>query len=443
MESAATASGEINKNILNLAIPNILTNLSVPLLSFADTAVVGHLKHVYYLGAIAVGSMIFSFLYWGFGFLRMGTTGLTAQVFGEGNKAETAAVGGRAMLIAISFGILLIALAYPINKIAFAVVHASPEVEKYASQYFYIRIFAAPATLAIYVLHGWFLGMQNARYPMYLLISVNALNVILDLSFIYLGGMKSDGVALGTVIAQYFGMAFGLALLLSRYKEYVKLANLKAIVNRVNLKRFFNVNTDIFFRTLALIFTLSFFTAESAAYGDVVLAANTILIQLWVILSYAIDGFAFAGESLVGKYKGEGNSLKLRLSVRYIFYWGLIIATAFTAVYYFFDEPIISIFTNNKEVIQTALTFILWTSLTPTLNSVSFIWDGIYIGATATKTMRNTMMLAAFVFYLPIYYLLKPTLGNNALWLALVIFMVIRAVGLSYYAKRDIFSLVK
>jgi len=441
LESNRVLAKKINKQILNLAIPNILTNLSVPLLSLVDTAVVGHLKHVYYLGAIAIGSMIFSFLYWGFGFLRMGTTGLTAQVYGKGDKTETVAVGGRAMLIALSFGLLLVLLAYPINKIAFAIIQASSEVEKYASEYFYIRIFAAPATLSIYVLHGWFLGMQNAKYPMYLLISVNLLNVILDLSFIYFLGMKSDGVALGTVIAQYFGMIFGVVILFRKYGDFLKLISVKSILNKVNLKRFFNVNRDIFFRTLSLIITLGFFTAESAVYGDVILAANTILLQLWVILSYAIDGFAFAGESLVGKYKGAGNLNKLKLSVRFIFYWGLGIATLFTAVYYFFDRQIISFFTNNIKVIETAMIFIYWTSLTPVLNSVSFIWDGIYIGATATKTMRNTMLAAAFVFYLPTYYLMKPSLGNNALWLALVIFMIVRAVSLSFYSKKEIYSI--
>ncbi len=431
---------EINGDILSLAVPNILTNLSVPLLSLVDTAVVGHLKYPYYLGAIAIGSMIFSFLYWGFGFLRMGTTGLTAQFLGRSDKKETAAVGGRAILIALSFGLLLILLAYPVNKIAFALIHASPEVEKFASEYFYIRIFAAPATLSIYVFHGWFLGMQNARFPMYLLISVNLLNVILDLTFIYLFGMKSDGVALGTVIAQYFGMAIGVLLLFTNYRDYVSLINLKAILDRVNLKRFFKVNTDIFFRTLALIFTLGFFTAESAVYGDVVLAANTILLQLWVVLSYSIDGFAFAGESLVGKFKGENNPQKLSLSVRYIFYWGIAISALFTAAYYFFDKQIISLFTDIPDVINTALVFVYWTSLTPVLNSISFIWDGIYIGATATKTMRNTMLAAALVFYLPIYALLKPYWGNNALWFALVMFMVVRAVGLSFFSRKDIFN---
>lgn len=434
---------KLNKQIYALAIPNILTNLSVPLLSSVDTAVVGHLKEVYYLGAIAIGSMIFNFIYWGFGFLRMGTTGLTAQSFGEKNEYETSAIAMRALTLAIAGGLLLIALAIPIHDIAFKLIHASEDVVKYASSYYYIRIYAAPATLAIYVFHGWFLGMQNAKYPMVLLISVNILNIILDLLFVFQFGMKSDGVALGTVFAQYFGLGLALFLFLKKYPEYLKRMKFKMLTDVERLKNFFKVHSDIFLRTLALIFTLSFFTAESAVYGDNILAANTILMQLWVILSYAIDGFAFAGESLVGKYKGKQDTATLRRVVFYLFYWGFVFAAIFTFAYTFFGNEILSLFTNNKTVIALGLSYLYWTSFTPVLNSVSFIWDGIYIGATATSTMRNTMLIATLVFYLPVYYLLKPALGNNALWLALVMFMVARAVSLTLYANRDIFTVKK
>ncbi len=429
-----------NAEIFSLAVPNILTNLSVPLLSSVDTAVVGHLDKVYYIGAIAIGSMIFNFIYWGFGFLRMGTTGLTAQSFGERNNYETSAIAFRALTVALFAGLLLILLAKPIHDFAFSLINCSAEVRDFASSYFYIRIFAAPATLAIYVFHGWFLGMQNAKYPMILLISVNVLNVILDLIFVFYFGMKSDGVALGTAIAQYFGLALALFLLLKRYSAYVKLLQLKMLADVEKLKRFFRVHSDIFLRTLALIVTLSFFTAESAIYGDDVLAANTILMQLWIILSYAIDGFAFAGESLVGKYKGANETNRLREVVHSIFFWGFVFSSLFTIAYTLFGFQILSLFTNKKIVLTLAMSYLYWTSLTPILNSVSFIWDGIYIGATATKTMRNTMAAATLIFYFPVYYLLKPYWYNSALWLALVSFMIARAFLLTLYAPKDIFG---
>ncbi len=428
------------KQILKLAIPNILTNLSVPLLSSVDTAVVGHLDKITYLGAVAIGSMIFNFIYWGFGFLRMGTTGMTAIGYGKKVGKETASIGFRAMFIAIVAGLALILFRTPINDLSFYLVSASPEVEKYASQYFYIRIFAAPATLMIYVFHGWFLGMQNAKYPMILLISVNLLNIFFNLLFIYHFGMKSDGVAWGTLCAQYLGVFIAIFLFYKKYSEQTKFFDIKAVLHLAELKRFFKINIDIFLRTLALIFTLSFFTAESARFGDNVLAANTILLQLWVFLSYAVDGFAFAGESLVGKYKGRKNINELRSVVKKLFYSGFLISLFFMFVYLVWERELISIFTNDEEVINIAISFFLWTGLTPLLNSISFLWDGIYIGATATAPMRNTMIISALLIFLPTYYLFRASMGNEALWLAMVLFMVARAIGLTLTSKKYIFS---
>ncbi len=428
------------KQILKLAVPNILTNLSVPLLSSVDTAVVGHLDKISYLGAIAIGSMIFNFIYWGFGFLRMGTTGMTAIGFGKRNKTETASIGGRAMLIAVTAGLLLILLRTPINDLSFYLVNASPEVEKYASQYFYIRIFAAPATLAIYVFHGWFLGMQNAKYPLILLVTVNLLNIFFNLLFIYHFGMKSDGVAWGTLFAQYSGLLLAIFLYLKKYSDQLKFLKRESVFHIAELKRFFKINRDIFLRTLALIFTLSFFTAESARFGDNILAANTILLQLWIFLSYAVDGFAFAGESLVGKYKGEKNSEMLKGIVKKLFLAGAIIATFFMIVYLITEKPLLYLFTNDKAVVELAMTYFLWTALTPLINSISFLWDGIYIGATATAPMRNTMIFSAVFIFLPTYYLLRASMGNEALWLAMVMFMVTRAIGLTITSKKYIFN---
>ncbi len=432
---------KLNKQILALAIPNILTNLSVPLLSSVDTAVVGHLGEAYYLGAIAIGSMIFNFIYWAFGFLRMGTTGLTSQALGRGDDNEVALNLFRPVLLALIFGIVLITLQYFIAEVSFQLIYASPEVERLASEYFYIRIFAAPATLLIYVFHGWFLGMQNAKYPLILLVTVNILNLIFNILFIFHFGMKSEGVAYGTILAQYLGLLIAIILFVRKYKTYLSFFSLKEIFEFTKLKKFYQVNSNIFIRTLALLFVLSFFTAESAKFGDNILAANTILMQMWIIISYAVDGFAFAAESIVGKLIGANDKVKLKLTIKYLFIWGVGIGIAFTITYSLLGELLIGIFTNNQVIINIALTFIGWTIISQVVNSVSFIWDGIYIGATKTKPMRNSMLISAFIVFLPAYYLTKGYLGNHSLWFALTLFMIVRAFTLTVVAKKNIFKI--
>jgi len=430
----------LNKQILALAIPNILTNLSVPILSSVDTAVVGHLEESYYLGAIAIGSMIFNFIYWGFGFLRMGTTGLTSQAFGEKDADEIILNLYRPALIAIIFGVAIIILQYFIANIAFYLVDASANVEKFASDYFFIRVFAAPATLLIYVFHGWFLGMQNAKYPLVLLVSVNILNLFFNVLFIFYFGMKSDGVAYGTLLAQYLGLFIAFLLFSKKYKHYSRNIHIKEILEISKLKKFYQVNSNIFIRTLALLFVLSFFTAESARFGDNVLAANTILMQMWIIISYAVDGFAFAAESLVGKIIGEKNRTELKLLIKYIFAWGIGVGAIFTIVYAIVGEMIVRLFTNNIVVIEIALNFIIWTIVSQLINSISFIWDGIYIGATKTKAMRNSMLISAFLIFLPVYYLTRCSLGNESLWLALTLFMLVRSGTLFIAANKNIYD---
>ena len=434
-------NSKLNKQILALAIPNILTNLSVPLLSSVDTAVVGHLEKAYYLGAIAIGSMIFNFIYWAFGFLRMGTTGLTSQALGKRDDKEVALNLFRPVLLAVIFGLILVALQYFIAEISFLIIDASPEVERFASEYFYIRIFAAPATLLIYVFHGWFLGMQNAKYPLVLLVTVNIFNLIFNMLFIFYFGMKSEGVAYGTLLAQYLGLLIAVFLFIHKYKWFLSYFSLKEIFEFEKFKKFYQVNSNIFIRTLALLFVLSFFTAESAKFGDNILAANTILMQMWIIISYAVDGFAFAAESIVGKLIGANDKAKLKLTIKYLFIWGVGIGAIFTIAYSLLGELFIGIFTNNQVIINIALTFIGWTIISQIINSVSFIWDGIYIGATKTKPMRNSMFISAFVVFLPAYYITKGVLGNHSLWFALTLFMVIRALTLTVVAKRNIFKI--
>lgn len=430
----------MNKKILRLAIPNILSNLSVPLLSSVDTAIVGHLDKVSYLGAIAVGSMIFNFIYWGFGFLRMGTTGLTAQAFGRKNNEDIILLLARALSVAVAVAIIIFGLQYFIKEVSFYLIQGGAEVEKYARSYFDIRIFAAPATLSLYAFHGWFLGMQNARYPLYLTILVNLLNIGFNILFIYGYGMNVDGVALGTVCAQYSGLFAAIILYLKKYKRYSSALVWSKVIEFIPLKKFFSVNVDIFIRTLSLIFAFTFFTAVSADLGTNVLAANTILLQLWTILSYGIDGFAFAAESLVGKYFGAKNKVKLRSAIKYTFVWGIGLGLFLSVIYFFFDKQILWLYTDKKEIIALASTFYVWTVIAPISNSICYIWDGIFIGATATKPMRNSMLISLAVFFLPVFYLTVDHIGNHALWFAMILFMVARGITLTFYAPKHIFK---
>ncbi len=428
----------MNKQILRLAIPNILSNLSIPLLSSVDTAVVGHLKEVYYLGAIAIGSMIFNFVYWGFGFLRMGTTGMTAQAYGQKSNKGTSLILFRALSVAGIGALLLIIFQIPIELISFYLVDASSNVEKFARSYFEIRIWAAPATLSLYAIQGWLLGMQNAKHPLYIMLLTNILNIIFNLLFVYQFDMKSDGVALGTVIAQYCGIVYSIFILNKHYKDFIIKVSLKELLHLESLKKFFSVNFDIFVRTLTLIFSFSYFTVVSAEFGDVMLAANTVLLQLWTILAYGIDGFAFAAESLVGKYIGANDKKGLSRSIKYSFSWGLGIGIIISLVYWLFEGDILKTFTNNNEVILTAGLYYSWTIFAPIINGVAFIWDGVFIGATATKAMRNSMLVATLLIFLPFFHLTKPFLGNHAIWFALFSFMIARGISLTFLAPKYI-----
>ena len=432
----------MNKKILRLAIPNILSNLTVPLLSSVDTAIMGHLPDPAYLGAIAIGSMIFNFLYWGFGFLRMGTTGMTAQSFGKKDNKEIIQTLTRAVLVAVSFAILFILLKNIIGNISFSLVNASSDVETFGRQYFDIRIYAAPATLSLYAFNGWFLGMQNSRFPLFLSVFINLVNIGLNFLFVYQYNMDVEGIAWATVIAQYSGIFLAIALFNFSYKDYLNYIDLKKIFELEKIKKFFSINFDIFIRTLCLIFVFSYFTAESAAYGDTILAANSILLQLWMILSYGIDGFAFAAESLVGKYIGAKKRPELLKVIRLTFYWSIGLGLLFSLLFLLDIKGFIQLYTNQQLILDTALTFAVWTIIAPLINSFSFVWDGVYIGATATKTMRNSMLFSTIVIFLPVYFLTKEFYGSHSLWLAMILFMLARGVTLSASAKNSIFGMI-
>ena len=434
-----TQSRNLNKQILSLAIPNTISNLSVPMLSAVDTALMGRLENEQYLGAIAIGGIIFSFVYWGFGFLRMGVTGLTAQAYGAKDAKESTLILKRAAIVGLLIGLLLIVVQPLIAALSFYLMDAGAEVEQLARSYFHIRIYAAPATLTLHVFHGWFLGMQNAKYPMFLAIVVNLLNLVLNLVFVKVLMMTSDGVALGTVIAQYFGLLCTVGLFLRKYRHLWDGWHLKGVLNLPALKRFFRISGDIFIRTLSVLFCHAFFTSKAAALSDTALAINTILLQFIHILAYGIDGFAFAVESLVGRYKGAREITNLKRSVRYSFWWVLLLSAGFSLVFGLLGTKLLYFFTNKTDLLIGARPYLIWIAIAPPINSVAYIWDGVFIGATASTPMRNSM-LASTVVFLFAYVLLKG-LGNHGLWLALTLFSIARGATLTALAPKHIFSL--
>jgi len=428
----------LNREILNLAIPNIIANITIPLLGMVDLALVGHLESEMYIGAIALGGMIFNILYWGFGFLRMGTSGFTAQAYGRQDKKESILILSRSMVVGLGGAVLLLLFQKPIELVGFGVIRGSAGVESLAAEYFRIRIWAAPATLALYSLTGWYLGMQNAKIPMIIAIVVNLLNLLLNLLFVLGMGMKSDGVALGTVLAQYGGLITGLVFFITKYRKMVVYWAYREMMEWKALKRFFSVNRDIFIRTLCLIFVFSFFTSRSARQDDTILAVNTLLLQYFMIFSYLIDGFAYAAEALVGKYIGEKKRTRLATTIRYLFYWGLGISIPFTMTYLFGGGKILWLLTNNATVIEQATPYLFWIAIIPLVTFSAFLWDGIFIGATASKGMRNSMLISTLLVFIPVYFAARPFLFNHGLWLALILFMISRGVTQTLIARREL-----
>ena len=432
-----------DRQILQIALPSIVSNITVPLLGLIDVTIVGHLGSPAYIGAIAVGGMLFNIIYWIFGFLRMGTGGMTSQAFGKRDLTEVVCLLMRSVGIGLAVAFCLIALQIPIRQGAFLLIHPTDEVRILATLYFHICIWGAPAMLGLYGLTGWFIGMQNSRIPMYIAITQNIVNIIASLSLVYLCGMKVEGVALGTLIAQYAGLFMGLALWWKHYgklKRFLKVG--KNIWQKEAMYRFFQVNRDIFLRTLCLVAVTLFFTSAGASQGEIILAVNTLLMQLFTLFSYVMDGFAYAGEALSGRYIGARNREAFTDTVRHLFGWGVVMAVLFTLVYALGGNAFLGLLTDDKEVIAATDTYFYWALAVPAVGIAAFIWDGIFIGATATRGMLLSMATAAASFFV-LYYGLHPVLANHALWLAFLTYLLMRGVmqtGLSRVVIRKAFS---
>lgn len=419
-----------------IAAPMILSNVSVPLLGMVDTGVTGHLDNSAYLGAVAIGASIFTFIFMGMNFLRMGTTGIAAQSFGADDNDGLRAALGQALIVGLVIALALIVLQVPIGQLALKLLGGNAETQQYASEYFSIRIWSAPGTLANYALIGWFIGLQNARVPLFIFLTINITNMALDLLFVVVLGMTVDGVALASVIAEYSGFLVGASFAIAALKKRAGHWPLARLTNVAAYRAFFSINAHLFIRTMALMFTLSFVTAQGARLGGQILAANAVLMNFQFLTAFGLDGIAHAAEALVGKAVGEKRRDALIHTVNLTLKWSVIFALGFTVFYFVAGSLIISILTDLQDVRSTANRYLPWMIASPLVSVWCFLYDGVYVGATRAKDMRNIMLFSAIAVFLPAWYLTRP-LGNDGLWLSFLLFMASRGVGmhLGYRAK--------
>ncbi|MDR5905370.1 MATE family efflux transporter [Franzmannia qiaohouensis] len=420
-----------DRRIWLLAWPIILSNITVPLLGLVDTAVVGHLPDSRYLAAVTLGATLFSFLYWGFGFLRMGTTGLTSQAVGRENDSEVRNLLGQSLLMAGAIGVALIVFSTPLIELGLWLLDGSEVATELAREYAQIRILSAPAVLANYAILGWFLGQQNARVTLAILVLTNSVNIVLDLLFVVGLGMTSDGVAWATVIADYTALAFGGWLVLRQLRLLEGRFLRQRLLKLVAYRELFQVNSHLFVRTLGLLFAMAFFTAQGASQGDTVLAANAVLLQFIMLTSYALDGFAHAAEALVGRSVGRRRWDEFATAVRAAARFSLFAAGAASLAFLLGGQALIALLTDLPEVRATAAQYLPWMIIMPLLAVWSYLLDGVFIGATASREMRNSIFIALAV-YLPVWWLTQG-LGNHGLWLAFTVFTLVRSATLGGY----------
>ena len=426
----------MHKEILSLAIPSIVTNITVPLLGLVDVAIVGHMGDASYIGAIAVGTMMMNVICWLFGFLRMGTSGMTSQAYGRGDSKEAATILFQAIALGAAIGILFVLFQPLLLRLFLFFMRPSDEIRAFASVYFHVCVFGLPAALVMYGLTGWFIGMQDTRTPMTVSIFQNIVNIMTSLLLVYVFGMKVEGVALGTLTAQYSGLLLALYILRRKYASHYQLlfsqftlkpGDYSSFSYKHTLNRFFRVNRDIFLRTLFLVAVNAAFTSVGSRQGDVILAVNTLLFQFFTLYSYIMDGFAYAGEAICGKYYGAGNAPSFHACIRRLFAWGVIMTVVYTAAYYFGANDILHVLSNEQTVIEASEPYLLWVALIPIAGMGAFIWDGVFIGITDSRGMLLSCFVAAIVFAIMLS-LFFTTMGNHALWLALLSYLLARGV---------------
>lgn len=414
-----------NRQILNIALPAIVSNITVPLLGLVDVAIVGHLGAASYIGAIAVGGMAFNVLYWIFAFLRMGTSGLTSQALGRHDLSGVVAQLLRSLLLAMGIALLLIVFQGPLCQAVLWAMSPEAEVAALATTYFKILIWGAPAMLGLFSLSGWFIGMQNSRIPMFIAIMQNVLNILASLVLVFGLGLKVEGVALGTLLAQYGGFLAGMALLWRNYRRLRPYTPHGALWHYAAMAHFFRVNRDIFLRTVCMVSVMLFFTSSGSRQGTVVLAVNTLLMQFNLLFSYVMDGFAYAGEALSGRFYGARNHAALVRVVKRLFAWGAGMAAAFTLLYGVGGDAFLELLTDEPSVVIASHAFYHWALALPFCGLAAYVWDGIFIGCTRTRYMLLSMAAAAATFFTA-YFVLTPTWANHGLWIAFLLFLLMR-----------------
>lgn len=427
-----------DRRILNIALPAIVTNITVPLLGLADVAIMGHMGRAAYIGAIAVGSMVFNVMYWLFAFLRMGTSGLTSQALGARRLDETVRLFFVSQGIAMMVALLLIAAQWPLLRLAMAVMAPSAEVEALADTYFHICIWGAPAVLGLYALSGWYIGMQNTRTPLVISVVQNVVNIAASVTLVVALDMKVEGVALGTVIAQWTGFLVALLLCLWHYRRLLRYLRPERLRTLDGLGRFFTVNRDIFLRTLFLVSVNLFVTSFGARQGDTILAVNALLIQTYLFFSYFMDGFAYAGEALCGRMLGAANHRGFVATMQRLFLWGAGVLLLFLAVFGVGGDAIVALLTDEPSVREAAQPYLPWILVMPVCGVVAFLWDGIYIGATATRYMLVATTAGAVLFYALVLVLpvaLPSMDANHVLWTAYSGHLLARTVAQSLCAR--------
>lgn len=426
----------MHRRIINLALPSIVSNITVPLLGLVDTAITGHMGEARYIGAIAVGSMVFNIMYWLFAFLRMGTGGMTAQAYGRKDFCDADLTGLRAISISALIGLAIIALQYPLLHFVMWFIAPEENVLNLVYSYCYICIWGAPASLGLFALNGWFVGMQNTKIPMIISITQNVVNILISLLLVYCLGMKIEGVATGTLIAQWAGFLMGAFFFIRMRRGLVyenkSRVSFSHIFETSAMKSFFTVNRDIFLRTLFLVSVNLYFVTAGAKGGEIVLAVNTLLMQLFILYSYIMDGFAYAAEALCGRFYGANDKASLTETIRKVFYWSMGLTAVYSLVYGIGGLDFLRLLTNEESVISASEEYIFWAMLIPIAGMVAFVWDGVFIGMTMTRGMLSGTFVAAIVFFTT-YFSLESTLSNHALWLAFILYLAARGVTQSVY----------
>jgi MATE family multidrug resistance protein len=413
----------------------ILSNISVPLLGMVDTGVTGHLESSAYLGAVAIGGTIFTFLYMSMNFLRMGTTGIAAQSYGAGDNDGLRVSLGQALIVSLTIAFAILLLHVPVGRFAIALLGGDAETQQHATTYFSIRVWSAPGTLANYALIGWFLGLQNARVPLLIFLTINITNIVLDLLFVIVFGMKVDGVALASVIAEYSGLLVGGAFAIGALRNHEGHWPLERLTNLSAYRAFFSVNASLFVRSMALMFTFAFVTAQGARLGPAILAANAVLLNFQNLTSLGLDGLAHAAEAMVGKAVGQKDKDALQHTVRLTLKWSLIFAVGFTVTYLIAGPLIVRTLTDLPDVRKTAMAYLPWLIVSPVISVWCFLYDGVYVGMTRAREMRNIMVFSTFAVFLPAWYLTQ-SFGNHGLWFAFMLFFASRGIGMHVVYKK-------